>query len=62
MPIDKGVTGLLRDKTRKPGKPPLPAQTVAKIPALPCSEPPGQATHWTGRMVATAAGVSLRAV
>jgi transposase len=59
---EEGVAGLLRDKTRKPGKPPLPAQTVAKILALPCSEPPGQATHWTGRMVAKAAGVSLRAV
>ena len=59
---EEGVAGLLRDKTRKPGKPPLPAQTVARILALPCSEPPGQATHWTGRMVATAVGVSLRAV
>jgi len=59
---EAGVAGLLRDKTRKPGKPPLPAQTVAKILALPCSEPPGQAMHGTGRMVAKAAGVSLRAV
>jgi Winged helix-turn helix len=57
-----GADGLLRDKTRKPGKSPLPAATVAKILALPCVEPPGQATHWTGRMVAKAAGVSLRAV
>jgi hypothetical protein len=30
--------------------------------ALPCSEPPGNATHWTGRAVAKAAGVSLRSV
>jgi transposase len=59
---ESGADGLLRDKTRKPGKPPLPAATVAKILALPCGEPPGQATHWTGRMVAKAAGVSLRAV
>ena len=27
----EGVDGLLRDKTRKPGKPPLPAATVAKV-------------------------------
>jgi len=59
---EQGVDGLLRDKTRKPGKEPLAAATVAKILALPCGEPPGQATHWTGRMVAKAAGVSLRAV
>ncbi len=59
---EQGVDGLLRDKTRKPGKQPLPAATVAKILALPCGEPPGQATHWTGRMVAKATGVSLRAV
>ena len=58
---EAGAEGLLRDKTRKPGKPPLPAATVAMILALPCGEPPGQATHWTGRMVARAAGVSLRA-
>jgi transposase len=59
---EAGVMGLLRDKTRKPGRKPLPAATVAKILALPCGEPPGQTTHWTGRMVAKAAGVSLRAV
>src|SRR6202795_5052765 len=59
---EQGVDGLLHDKTRKPGKKPLPAATVAKILALPCGKPPRQATHWTGRMVATAVGVSLRAV
>ena len=57
-----GVEGLLRDKTRLPGKPPLAVETVAKILVLPCSEPPGEATHWTGRAVAKATGVSLRAV
>jgi transposase len=59
---EQGADGLLRDKTRKPGKSPLPPETVAKVLALPCSEPPGNATHWTGRAVAKAAGVSLRAV
>ena len=29
---------------------------------LTCSEPPGHATHWTGRAMAKAVGVSLRAV
>ena len=59
---EQGVDGLLRDKTRKPGKPPLPARMVAKVLALTCSEPPANATHWTGRAVAKAAGISLRAV
>ena len=60
--MQAGVDGLLRDKTRKPGRAPLPPETVAKVLALPCSEAPGNATHWTGRAVAKAVGVSLRAV
>ena len=59
---EEGLDGLLRDKTRPPGKQPLASATVAKILALPCTEPPGEATHWTGRAVAAATGVSLRAV
>jgi transposase len=59
---EEGVGGLLRDKTRKPGRTPLAPETVARILALPCSEPPGEVTHWTGRAVAKAVGVSLRAV
>src|SRR5512132_2551214 len=34
---EAGVDGLLRDKTRKPGKPRLSAETVAKVLALPCT-------------------------
>jgi len=59
---EEGADGLLRDKTRKPGKAPIALETVAKVLALPCSEPPGSATHWTGRAVAKATGISLRAV
>lgn len=59
---EEGIEGLLRDKTRKPGKPPLPVRTVAKVLALPCGEPPGEATHWTGRMVAKVLGISLSAM
>jgi hypothetical protein len=50
------------DKTRKPGKPPLPAATVQWVVDLALSAPPGEASHWTGRMLANAAGVSLRSV
>jgi len=58
----EGVDGLLRDKTRKPGRAPLSAATIARVLALPCGEPPKNATHWTGRMVAKATGVSLSAI
>src|SRR3954454_12386970 len=56
---EEGVDGLLRDKTRKPGRTPLAPATIAKVLALPCGEPPKAATHWTGRMVAKAVGISL---
>ena len=59
---EQGVDGLLRDKTRKPGRAPLATAIVAKVLALTCSEPPGAVTHWTGRAVAARIGVSLRAV
>lgn len=60
--MKEGVEGLLRDKTRPPGKKPLPAETVARVVALTLGEPPGEATHWSGRMMAAASGVSLRSV
>jgi hypothetical protein len=58
----EGVEGLTRDKTRKPGKQPLPTATVQRVVNLTLGPPPGDATHWTGRMLAKAAGVSLRSV
>ncbi len=59
---EAGVDGLLRDKTRKPGKPPIPAETVARVVALTCGKPEGEATQWTGRAMAQAAGISLTSV
>src|SRR3954453_3382405 len=41
----EGVAGLLRDKTRKPGKTPLPASTVARVVELTLKEPPGQGSR-----------------
>ena len=58
----EGVEGLTRDKTRKPGKQPLPTGTVQRVVDLALGLPPGEATYWTGRMLAKAAGVSLRSV
>jgi transposase len=57
-----GVDGLLRDKTRKPGKPRIVDATVQRVVALTCGEPQGEATHWTGRAMAEATGLSLRTV
>jgi transposase len=59
---EAGVDGLLRDKTRKPGKPPISAEAVARVVAMTCGAPLGEATHWTGRAMAKAAGISLRSV
>jgi transposase len=59
---EEGPDGLLRDKTRKPGKLPISAETVARIVALTCADPPHEATHWTGRAMAKTAGISLRSV
>ena len=58
----EGIEGLTRDKTRKPGKQPLATATVERVVELTLGPPPGEATHWTGRMLAKAAGVSLRSV
>ena len=43
----EGVDGLTRDKTRKPGKTPLPAETVQRVVDLALGPQPGEATHWT---------------
>ena len=59
---EAGVEGLLRDKTRKPGKAPIAAETTARVVALTCTEPPHQATHWTGRAMAKAIGISVGSV
>ena len=59
---EAGVEGVLRDATRKPGRAPLGDVMVQRVVALTCAEPPGEATHWTGRAMAQATGISLRSV
>ena len=41
----EGVASLLRDKSRKPGKAPLPTSTVDRVVELTLADPPGEATH-----------------
>src|SRR5215469_16647449 len=55
---ESGVDGLLRDKTRKPGKAPIAAEVAAQVVALTRTQPPHEATHWTGRAMAKAIGIS----
>jgi transposase len=60
--MHEGVEGLLRDKTRPPGKPPVPSDKVQRVLDLTVAEPPGEATHWTVRMMADAVGISAASV
>src|SRR3954466_2486736 len=55
---EAGVDGLLRDKTRKPGKAPLGDDLARRVVALTCAAPPGEVTHWTGRAMAAARGLA----
>src|ERR1043165_9697913 len=59
---EAGVEGLLRDKTRPPGRKPVPSATVAEVLALTQSKPTGEETHWTGRAMASPVGLSVRTV
>src|ERR671910_2556823 len=56
---EAGVAGLLRDKTRPSRIKPFGPEVAERIVALTLAEPPGETTHWSGRAMAKAAGVSL---
>jgi Transposase and inactivated derivatives len=59
---DGGVESLLRDKTRKPGKPPVSQALKNKICRLVCTATPRGETHWSTRSLAEKAGISHTAV
>ena len=58
----EGVDGLLRDKTRPPGKAPVERETVERVVAFTLEPPPHEATHWTGRAMAEAVGLAVSTV
>jgi len=58
----EGLDGLLRDKTRRPRIPALGAAVAERVVALTRSDPPLEATHWTGAMMAAASGISVSSV
>ena len=59
---EQGLDGLLRDKTRPPGTPPVPQAKIHAVIERTLREPPGAVTHWTGRAMAKAMTLSLRTV
>src|SRR5437588_11722812 len=58
----EGVDGRLHEATRPAGKPPLTPAVIERVVAMTLAGPPDEATHWTGRVMAKAAGVSHRSV
>ncbi len=60
--MTQGVDGLLRDKTRPPAKAPVPGEHAARVVEMTLKPPPHEATHWTGRAMAKAAGLAVSTV
>jgi transposase len=58
----KGLAGLLKDATRPSRVKPLSPETVRRVVHMTLHEKPPNATHWSGRSMATAAGISLTSV
>ena len=58
----EGVGGLLRDKTRPPGKAPIPAERAAEVVRLTLASPPHAATHWTAQAMARRMGLAVSTV
>jgi transposase len=60
--MEESFAGLLRDKTRPSRVPPLDAGVAERVVALTLTDPPAEATHWTGAMMAAASGISVSSV
>lgn len=58
----EGVAGLLRDKTRPPGRKPLAPSVIQQVVTKTTTERPPAATHWTARAMAKAAGLGVSSV
>ena len=59
---EEGFDGLLRDKTRPSRIKPLGDEVSERVVALTLTDPPAEATHWTGAMMAKAVGISVSSV
>jgi transposase len=59
---EEGFEGLLRDKTRPSRIPPLGSDVSEQVVALTLTDPPAEATHWSGAMMAKRTGISVSSV
>jgi len=57
-----GTDGLLRDKTRPSRIAPLKPDVIERVVALTLTDAPGETTHWTAVMMASASKISASAV
>jgi transposase len=60
--VGKGVCGLLKDATRPPRRKPLAAEKIKQVVHMTLHETPRNATHWSVRSMAAAAGLSRSSV
>jgi transposase len=60
--MEAGVDGLLREATRPPGRKPLSAATTKRVVDMTLHHSPPNATQWSSRSMARAAGISLSSV
>jgi transposase len=60
--MHESVDGLLRDKSRPPGKVPVPSKRLAEAVRLTQEPPPPEVTHWTARAMAKAVGLAVSTV
>lgn len=60
--MQDGVDGLLHDKTRPSRIPALGPDIAERVVALTLTDPPGETTHWTADLMATASGISASPV
>jgi len=60
--VQEGFEGLLRDKTRPSRVQRLGKDVAEHVVALTLQDPPLEATHWTGAMMAKSVGVSVSSV
>ena len=58
----KGVDGLVKDATRPPRRKPLPAEKIKQVVHMTLHEKPPNATQWSARSMAKAAGISHSSV
>jgi transposase len=59
---EEGCAGLLRDKTRPSRIAPLGSDVSERVVAMTLTDPPVEATHWTGAMMAEQTGISVSSV